>query len=79
MWPALVKQGTSRQRHPRLKLLIRSAYYVNQNLSTIHAANMIIAYTIGLYYLKPVRCRWRLLPYYARAGHICNCKFCNFV
>ena len=80
MWPALAKQGTSRQRHltdltfnthQQCRLLwsaiynqldqyfrfvtdmlleevlceplIRSAYHVNQNMPTIHAANMIIA------------------------------------
>ncbi len=31
------------QGHAIGELLIRSAYYVNQNLPTIHAANMIIA------------------------------------
>ncbi len=30
---------------------IHYAYYVNQNLPTIHAANMI-AYTVDLYFLK---------------------------
>ncbi len=53
-------------------------HYVNQNLSTIQSLDnvmqssmyMIIAYTVGLYYLKLARCRWRLVPCYARAGHI---------
>ncbi len=52
--------------------------YVNQKLAyhlgfgqSNAAMYMIIAYTVGLYYLKKsVRCRWRLVPCYAKAGHI---------
>ncbi len=36
------------------------------------AMYMIIVYTVGLYYQKSVRYRWRLVPCYARAGHICQ-------
>ncbi len=31
---------------------------------------MKITYTVDLYHLKSVWCRWRLVPCYARAGHI---------
>ncbi len=58
--------------------LVHSAYCVNQNLPTNsgfgqrNADNIIIiAYTVGLYYLKPVRCRFQRLPCYTTAGHIC--------
>ncbi len=61
--------------------LIHHAYYVNQNLHSIQGLDrvmsmyMIIAYTVGLYCLKPVRCCWRLVPCYARA----SCKYaCDF-
>ena len=37
------------------------------------AMYMITAYTHGLYYLKSVRCHWRPVPCYARAGHIFSC------
>ncbi len=36
----------------------------------LHTMYMVIAHTVGLYCLKSVRCRWRLVPCYARAGHI---------
>ena len=38
---------------------------------------MIIAYTVGLYYLKAVRCRWRLIPF-ARIGHKCYFVYKHF-
>ena len=39
-----------------------------------NADNMIIiiAYAVGLYYLKSVRCLWRRLSCYARPGHNCG-------
>ncbi len=117
MWPALAKQGTSRQRHPtdlrfnkhqcRLlwsviinynqyfqfvkvsrtcfwkkiisEPLIYSAYCIKTYILWLpfrvlskecRQHDNYIAYTVGLNYLKPVRCRWRRLPCYARAGHI---------
>ncbi len=66
MWPVLAKQGTSLQRHlTDLSQSIRSILSICKGRA------------IG-YYLKPVRCRWQLLPCYSRAaGHTCFNHRCN--
>ncbi len=58
--------------------LTHSAYYVNQNLPTIQGLDnimqqlciYIMVYTVGFYYLKSIRCHWRLVPCYAGGGRI---------
>ncbi len=54
--------------------LIHSACYINQWFG--HGSNTamytITSHTVGLYRLKSIKCRWRLVPCYDRAGHICK-------
>ncbi len=69
LWSVIINQintfNLSRTCYWNCEPLIHPAYYVNQNLPIIYDNSIHC-----LYYLKSVRCRWRLVPCYARAGHI---------
>ena len=52
-----------------LDKVIQLCTIVHDNILLYYIA-YAIAYAVGLYYLKSVRCTCRLVPCYARAGHI---------